>query len=45
VFPIGVSATGSTGEENVWSLIDTAQTSNFLAVTISQTPNWTKIAA
>jgi len=45
VFPIGFSATASTGEENVWSLIDTAQTSNFSAITVSQTPNWKKIAA
>ena len=33
VFPTGLSATGSTGEENVWGLIDTAQTSNFSAIT------------
>ena len=45
VFPVGLSATGSTGEENVWSLIDTAQTANFSAVVASQTPNWNKIAA
>tara|TARA_R110000851_G_scaffold113785_1_gene238618 strand:- start:53 stop:529 length:477 start_codon:yes stop_codon:yes gene_type:complete len=45
VFPTGVSATGSTGEENVWGLIDTAQTSNFSAISISQTPNWIKVAA
>jgi hypothetical protein len=45
VFPVGLSAIGSTGEENVWGLIDTAQTSNFSAITVSQTPNWTKIAA
>jgi len=45
VFPVGLSATGSTGEENVWGLIDTAQTSNFSAITVSQTPNWKKIAA
>ena len=45
VFPTGLSATGSTGEENVWGLIDTAQTSNFSAITASQTPNWIKVAA
>jgi len=45
VFPVGLSATGSTGEENVWGLIDTAQTSNFSAITVSQNPNWAKIAA
>jgi len=45
VFPVGLSATGSTGEENVWGLIDTAQTSNFSAITVSQTTTWTKIAA
>jgi len=45
VFPIGLSATGSTGEENVWGLIVPDQTSNFLNITVSQTPNWTKIAA
>ena len=45
VFPTGLSATGSTGEENVWGLIDTSQTSNFSAITASQTPNWIKVAA
>ena len=45
VFPTGLSATGSTGEENVWGLIDTAQTSNFSNITASQTPNWIKVAA
>jgi len=45
VFPIGLSATGFTGEENVWGLVVPDQTSNFSNITVSQTPNWTEIAA
>ena len=45
VFPTGFGLVGSTGEERVWGLIDTAQTSNFTNITVSQTPNWTKVAA
>ena len=42
---IGVSAIGSTGEENVWGLIVPDQTANFSNITVSQTPNWIQIAA
>ena len=45
VFPTGFGLVGSTGEERVWGLIDTAQTSNFTNITVSQTPNWIKVAA
>jgi hypothetical protein len=42
---IGLSMTGSTGEENVWGLIVPDQTANFSNITVSQTPNWIQIAA
>jgi len=41
----GVSATGFTGEENVWGLIVPDQTTSYSNITVSQTPNWGEIAA
>ena len=41
----GLSATGSVGSVLVWSEIIPSQNSNFSAITPSQTPSWTDIAA
>lgn len=40
----GLSGTASLGTVLVWGLVDTAQTPNWLAISITQTPNWTRIA-
>ena len=41
----GLSATGSVGSVLVWGEITPSQNSNFSAITPSQTPSWTNIAA
>ena len=41
----GVAATGAIGSVNVWGPIIPSQTSNFSAITPSQTPSWEEIAA
>ena len=41
----GLSATGSVGSVLVWGEITPSQNSNFSAITPSQTPSWTDIAA
>jgi len=41
----GLLATGSVGSVLVWGQIVPSQTSNFSAITVSQTPSWTNIAA
>ena len=41
----GVAGTGFVGTANVWGQIIPSQNSQFSAITISQTPSWTNIAA
>ena len=41
----GVTATGFTGEENVWGRVVPNQTTTYSTITVSQTPNWSGIAA
>ena len=41
----GVAATGEVGVLNIWGEITPSQNSNFSAITPSQTPSWTDIAA
>ena len=41
----GVAGTGLVGTVNVWGQIIPSQNSQFSAITVSQTPSWTNIAA
>ena len=41
----GLLATGSVGSVLVWGQIIPSQNSQFSAITVSQTPSWTNIAA
>ena len=41
----GLSATGSVGSVLLWGQIIPSQNSQFSAITVSQTPSWTNIAA
>ena len=41
----GVSAKGLVSNPNIWTIIDTSQTSRFLEIDADQTPDWTEIAA
>jgi hypothetical protein len=41
----GVAGTSALGSVNIWSEVDPSQTPNYQAISTTQTPNWTDIAA